>query len=155
MRLKDIYKYSFEITKEDYIPTDGSLHIEDDDENIYLKISERINFGIVDIAEGHGGSGYALQLNEDVKNIKDGYPPFDYIPIMWVIQNGKVILEEANLAGLRVALGGSRYVHFGGEWTANRWIGGNRFGFYLLNEAIIKEYEFLNWINENPFEVKQ
>ncbi len=166
MRLKDINKYSLEITKEDYIPTNGILHIEDDDENIYMVPSKPLNFEL--LAKGEQlpyGEAMAIQLNEGVKTMRDGKFPFDYRRIIWVFRNGKVIIVEPNLANpgtsltkeyyqIKFAKGGSRgplldddnYGFEGNHWGAN--------SFYLINEAVIKEDEFLNWINENPFEVK-
>jgi len=161
MRLKDIHKYSLEITKEDFIPIgeDETLHIEDDDENIYMVSSNPINFELLAKTGGKhpsasSGEAFVIQLNEDVKNIMEGNSPFDYRRIIWVVRNGKVIIEEKGDYSLEFAKGGSRGPRGIDESLGyNHWkkTGG---GFYLINEAVIKEDEFLNWINENPLEVK-
>ena len=74
----------------------------------------------------------------------------------------KVIIEEADGSAyqsrkigdysLEFAKGGSKMDGTGDKGEGNHWAGAN---FYLINEAVIKEDEFLNWINENPLEVKQ
>ena len=83
MRLKDIHKYSLEITKEDYIPTDRTLHIGDDDENIYMVSSYPINFELLAKTGGKhpsasSGEAFAIQLNEGVKTMGYEELPFDY-----------------------------------------------------------------------------
>ncbi len=163
MRLKDIHKYSLEITKEDYIPTDRTLHIGDDDENIYVVSHTPLNFEL--LAKGEQlpyGEAKVIQLNEGVKTMRAGESPFDYRGIIWVFRNGKVIIVEPTLENpgefpipnyqVTFARGGTRGPLDGDRREGNHWGGSN---FYLINEAVIKEDEFLNWINENPFEVKQ
>ena len=162
MRLKDINEYSLEVTKEDFIPVgeDGTLYIEDDNENIYMVSPTLFNFeSLGNPPHLYSGDAWAIQLNEGVKNMRGGVPPFDYRRIIWEIRDGKVIIPPLSNSSskLKFANGGSR----GGNYHKignNRWNGGTGThrggGFFLLHDAVIKEDEFLNWINENPLEVK-